>query len=164
MTGAEVLFACVLSLLDPRGMPMESCENNAEAVEIADAIENATVGTGIPKDTVAADIWHESNYNKRAIGTKGEVGLMQVKRGGAVQGAYAKMTNAQLSNISLNIYLGVSYMAQKQQKCSWHWLTKYNRPANGCRPSKYSRGVAEDLKLGQSLLRRLMTSKLTASS
>ncbi len=166
MTPAEILFACVLSLLDPRGMSVGSCESDTKALDIADAITNATVGTQIPPAIVAADIWHESTFNAKALGPgkNGALGLMQVKRQGAVEGAYAKMSNAQLMNVSLNIYLGVSYMARQQHRCEIHYLTKYNRPATGCKPSTYSQGVLDDLKMGQMLLRKLMTQKLRSNS
>ena len=154
MLASEVLFACVMGLVT-HGPTPAMCKGNDLALEIADAIEGEA-GHGIPNEVVAGDIWKESTFRPDAIGLLGEVGLMQVKRGGAVQGKDLLLTDAELADVHTNIRIGVGYMRQIHDKCKGpprYWLSRYNGRA--CAPSVYSARVLSAVARGKHLLRRL---------
>jgi len=160
VTPALTAFACVLGLVTTQEVPNRCWTPKYE--EIAGAILAATERhPRVNPERVAADIFHESSYQIHVIGTHGEIGLMQVKRGGAVPPEMARLPNRILAQPYLNIELGVSYMDWAGQPCrtTAQMLTRYNRPANGCRSGKYARGVERDLRRGHAALRRMMLAK-----
>ena len=71
---------------------------------------------------VKAIIWRESKFNQNAIGTKGEIGLMQLMKKSAVKDweLYYKRSLAGqgvLFNPALNIEIGCWYL----ERCRRHW-------------------------------------------
>lgn len=154
MTYPALVFACVLQAVAGDGKVSPECRT-AYVEHIADAINRETDEHDVPADVVAAVIWHESRYKQFARGPKHEIGLMQVKRRGAVQGRYLRLSNKNLANIDVNIHLGVAYMAPFAHKCRGprYWLTTYN--GGGCVPSRYSKGVLADLAKGRRWMGRL---------
>lgn len=145
---AQLLFACVLQIVTG-GPPAAPCQENQLVAEVASAIQASSEEFDVPADIIAAVIYHESKYNPRARGDLGEIGLMQIKRNGAVQGRYAKMSFRKLAEPRLNIYLGTRYLASFIPRCRppKKYLAWYNR-GHGCSPSRYSHGVLTDLQLG----------------
>lgn len=126
------------------------------AYVISDAIL-AHSGNGIPADVVAGDMWNESTMRVEAIGALGEVGLMQLKRGGAVQGEDLKLSRAELAVPDTNVRIGTGYMRKVHATCKGgpsRWLSRYNGRA--CVPSIYSAHVLAAVARGKRLLKRLI--------
>jgi len=74
---------------------------------------------------VASVIQNESAFNEKAIGKRGEIGLMQL-----LPSSFPKYTRTQLFDPSLNIWLGVKYLAESRRTCvhqhNHTWLVCYN--------------------------------------
>lgn len=156
MTAALATFACVLGLVTGQEVPDRCWAPQYE--EVAGAVIAATERhRHVRPEHAVADIFHESGFRVHAIGARGEVGLMQVKRGGAVPPELARLPNHVLARPYLNVELGVAYMEQFAARCPDpnRYLTRYNRPVSGCHSGKYSRGVMRDLRRGQAALRRI---------
>ncbi len=88
-------------------------------------IEKSARRNGIDPDLVRAVIWRESGFDRTVIGTKGEVGLMQVMpEFAATDWAKAKRcpppARAALSDPELNIEIGSWFLARAYR----HW-SKY---------------------------------------
>ena len=147
MSPQLLIFACVLQTVEGGAVADQRCDT-PYVHELVTAISKHCDRTGVPAHIEVAKIWHESKFNKHARGSRGEVGLSQLLRHGAIQGADLKLTRAQLEDVDTNIRIGTEYLAQFVRQCDRpsRWLTKYNRPARGCRPSRYSLGVLADLR------------------
>ena len=144
---ALVILACIVQAVEQGPQTDPRCE--AEYVrELRASIIHWATEYGVPVHIEAAKIYHESHFDKRARGAKGEVGLSQILHRGAIQGADLKLTRVQLEDVDTNIRIGTRYLAQFVRECRnpSGWLTKYNRPARGCRSSRYARGVLADLR------------------
>jgi soluble lytic murein transglycosylase-like protein len=150
MQFAELALACVLHFV-AGGQSTQACQQK-QIPEIANAVQEASSEFDVPPALIAAVIYHESRFRKLARGSRGEIGLMQLLRGGAVRGRYQRMSFAQLADIRLNVRLGTAYLAEVLPKCSSpaQGLARYNR-GHGCMPSKYSTGVLADLRLGTAM-------------
>jgi hypothetical protein len=152
MTHALLVFACVLQSVEGGAVDDPRCDT-AFVHQVVAAINKESATFDVPKAIIASVIYHESRYKKNAKGSKGEVGLMQVKRGGAIQGKYRKWPFAHLAEVNTNIHIGVAYMAEFNHKCptASQWLTIYNQgPGKGrCKAHNYSRGVLKDLARGR---------------
>jgi soluble lytic murein transglycosylase-like protein len=139
----ELVFSCVLSILSGRDVP-KVCSSFAH--EVAAAITGASRKYEIDAPVIAAVIYHESAFRARCRGARGEIGLMQIMRGGAVPRRLDRLSDQRLQSIALNINIGTRYLAHVARVCKGpplYWLSRYNgRP---CRPSRYSRGVLGDL-------------------
>jgi soluble lytic murein transglycosylase-like protein len=121
----------------------ERCKHRHLAEEIAPIVLQESERFEIHPLLVAAAIKRESGFNIQARGKAGEIGLMQIKRGGATQG-FDKLTDKELERPEVNIYLGVRYMYWMQRRCGGdpsRWLGAYS----GCRcgPSRYAKKVLE---------------------
>lgn len=68
----------------------------------------------ISADLVHAVVQTESNYNVNALGTSGEIGLMQIKYSTARQFGY-NGTRRQLYEPANNLEFGIRYLAKAQQ-------------------------------------------------
>jgi hypothetical protein len=139
MSLPEFLLTCVLAAVEG-GHEIPGCEKRPLVDEIATAISQASKEHKVSASVIAAVAYHESKLNPKAIGPDGlDIGIMQVRRGGAIPSKYSKWSNRQLQNIRLNVNIGASYLAKMSQKCSKFPLSRYNgRP---CRDSSYSRSV-----------------------
>ncbi len=155
MLAQEVLFACVMALVTPSSKVPQVCEQSQAAHAISGAIL-AHAGDDIPAEVVAGDMWTESTMRQEAVGALGEVGLMQLKRGGAVQGEDLNLTSAQLAVPYTNARIGIGYMRQMKASCKGgpaRWLSRYNGRA--CGASIYSAHVLAAVAHGKNLLKRL---------
>lgn len=139
MTHAAIVLACVLKMTgaDPADVP-ERCDTE-EIEEIAIAVLDASRETGIPADVLAAAGYHESRFKKHAIGPAGEIGIWQLKRHGAVQGIYLRMSRRALENVHLNALIAAKYMARMREQCPRHYISRYN--GNGCCTTRYQRAI-----------------------
>ncbi len=150
----EFLFSCVMAVLGGGEAPDE-CKDYALVGEMAAAFSEAAEDHGVPATVIAAVAFHESGLNPRAIGPDGmDIGLMQVRRGGAIPARYARWSDRALQNIRLNVSIGASYLAQMKRSCPRWYLSRYNgRP---CKASSYSSAVL-------ALLNRFATKKRDTS-
>jgi soluble lytic murein transglycosylase-like protein len=155
MLAHQILFACILHIFD---FP-NACPENVYAHEVATAIQFYADKEEVPAKIIAATAYVESTFKKKAISPKGAVGILQVLRGGAVQGHDLKLTNKQLIDIDTNVRIGVHYMAQFAHRCknASEWLGNYNRGPSShvCRSSWYGREVIKNLNLGRRWEREL---------
>jgi Transglycosylase SLT domain len=162
VTHATLVFACVMKLVEGGSVGDARCAT-PEIQEIATAIQRESVEHDVKPGIVAAVMWHESRFKKYARGSKGEIGRMQILRGGAVVGKYRRMSFHALAQTDLNTHLGVAYMATYAHRCARasQWLTVYNRgtgTSRACRTSSYSAGVLSDLARGRHFARRIRSS------
>ncbi len=150
MSHQLVIFACVLRSIEHGPPPDERC-HTPYVLELVAAVEKYSERYGVPAEIEVAKIWHESNFRKRARGRRGEIGLGQLLRNGAIQGRDMRLTDHQLEDVDTNVRISTWYLSRFVRECNGpsQWLTKYNRPASGCRSSRYSRGVLADLRLGR---------------
>ena len=105
--------------------------------KFADEIRNVSQKYGVDPQLVRAVVFQESRFNPRAVGKKGEVGLMQVLRSGSVAD-WARIhrknvpSHAALMDVKLNLEIGVWYLsaALKRWKAYKHGvelaLVQYN--------------------------------------
>ncbi|MBP5301168.1 MAG: transglycosylase SLT domain-containing protein [Victivallales bacterium] len=89
--------------------------------DLLPAIQAAAENHGLPAELVRAVVWKESRFDPQCVGTKGEIGLMQIT-GGAVQD-WARVTRqslpgqAELFQPEKNLEIGCWYLA----RCRNHW-------------------------------------------
>jgi hypothetical protein len=143
---AEVMFACVLSLTGGQQPSSPVCDT-PYLHRIAYAVDSAHQWfPKVPAEIIVSVIYHESRFRQYVIGTRGEVGLMQPMRGGAIQGDWRKLSNHQLADVDLNIWIGTGHLAKFAARCRAprFWLTPYN--GGRCVVSKYSTSVLKELQ------------------
>lgn len=94
-----------------------------------------SLAQGIDPSLTTAIIRHESNFNPNAIGTKNEIGLMQIRP------EYSKLTIKQLFDPCKNIEEGVAILARAKKYCKHKldktWVTCYNLGIHGASKIKY---------------------------
>ena len=148
MLPAKLAFACILSLLG-RGGPGDARCNRPYYVEIANAVADASAAFDVDSEVVVAVIYHESRFKQYAIGPYKEVGLMQLKRGGALLGAEARLPNRVLFGVHRNVWIGTRHLSTFAHRCERpiRYLTPYN--GGHCVPSNYSRSVMKQLHAAQ---------------
>ncbi len=156
MNFAQLAFACVLNMVSG-GAPDGECDTTYLR-EIANSVQVESDRFRIPADVIVGVIYHESKFKQDAIGALKEVGLMQVKRGGAASGDFAKMSNWMLSQIRLNVFLGTAYLALARRGCKAFYLTRYNW-GHGCESSVYSRGITAELRTARASFRTFLASR-----
>jgi hypothetical protein len=89
---------------------------------------------GVPPDLADAVAMVETGYSPNAVGTSGEIGLMQILPGTARMMGFTG-TNEQLFDPATNIHLGVAYLARA-------WAAS---GGNACRAlMKYRAGTGEE--------------------
>lgn len=78
----------------------------------------------------------ESNYNTKALGSQGEIGLMQLKP--------SSFPNYSISNLykpDINIMLGVKYLSECKKRCQHKndldWILCFNAGITGGNKYKY---------------------------
>ena len=94
---------------------------------------------------VAAVIARESMFNPKAIGAKGERGLMQLLPRGSALAHYKHLAPAALESPRINLAIGALHMAHVRDLCGGapiEWLSVYNGHSK-CRWSRYSRAVVD---------------------
>ncbi len=145
-----LVFACVLQTVEGGAVSDPRCDS-AYVHELVSAVTKYSARYGVPAHIEVAKMYHESLLNKHARGKAGEIGLGQLLRHGAIQGRDLRLTTKQLEDVDTNVRIGTWYLSQFVRQCDKpsQWLTKYNRPARGCRASRYSAGVLSDLKKGR---------------
>jgi soluble lytic murein transglycosylase len=92
---------------------------------------------------VKAVIWRESNFQRNAIGKAGEIGLMQITEGAAIDWAKEHRcrvpTRSEMFDPDTNLTIGVWYLARARNYWSWHpyhhflALCEYNAGRTGMR-------------------------------
>lgn len=140
-TGALVIALGVLG--HPARTPADMVRARLLAVQIIRVAEPR----GLDEILIASIIAHESGFNPHAIGKDGkDLGLLQIRRGGAVTGLNEALTDAALTNPPINLAIGAAYLAHVRAACARKgitdpaaWVSQYKGlPA---RPSKYSRAI-----------------------
>lgn len=124
-------------------------------------IEQAGRRNGVDPDLIRAVIWRESNFDRRKIGGKGEIGLMQIMpSAGAAEWARVNKRSvpgkAQLSDPALNIEIGSWILGRAMKRWSGYKdrialaLCEYNAGfsrANAWKPPNPSGSVFERIKI-----------------
>ena len=113
----------------------------ALSLAAAPLILTAALETGVDPLVLGAVAWRESGYRPNARGARGEIGLMQIAPRGMGRALCADLD---VRNPAANVLCGARILAAARAKCgpkAERYLTYYNRPANGCRASRYSRKV-----------------------
>ena len=89
---------------------------------------------GLDPNLVSAVVQHESAYNAKAVGTHGEIGLMQLK-----PDSFPKYTRKQLFDPETNIRVGTEYLAKMRDECVHrnYWLVCYNTAPEGAKKIKH---------------------------
>lgn len=165
MTQPLIVLACVLRTIE-FGPPSDVRCQTPYVTELVSAFEKYAEAYDVPVAVEAAKCYHESHFDKHARGTHGEIGICQPKPHGAIQGHDLKLTIRQLENVDTNVRISTQYIATFVRECDTPsgWLTKYNRPANGCHRSRYSAGVLTDLHLARALGRQMWSSSVAAAT
>ena len=116
---------------------------------------------GVEPQLVRAIVFQESRFDHRVIGSKGEVGLMQIHLDGAAAD-WARShkqpipTHASLMAVELNLEIGVWYLAralknwEKYKEQTALALVQYNAGAtraNRWKPEKYDGDVISRIKI-----------------
>lgn len=142
---ADLAFACVLHMLGGGKAVNADCDS-AYLRQIAVTVDAAGKNFHVDPEIVVAVMHHESKFRQYTVGPFHELGLMQVKREGAIQGDWRKLSDHDLSDITLNIWIGTGYLSKFSHRCKApvRYLTPYN--GGRCVPSKYSTGILKELK------------------
>lgn len=102
-----------------RGMEWMTAARNE--VELLPLIRAAAARHDVPEELVRAVIWKESRFNSAAVGSKGEIGLMQITDGAVQDWArrrrQKKPVRRELFKPEVNLEIGTWYLAQ----CGRHW-------------------------------------------
>ena len=132
--------------VDPN-MPAEGAVETALNVprELQPLIAKASAETGIPASILAAKIAQESNFNKDATGSVGEIGLAQIKPSTARDPGYGMkgVDPESLRDPQANIMFGANYLGSKARQLgldpsSLEALMAYNA---GSGKERYARKV-----------------------
>lgn len=116
--------------------------SNMQAIDIVDSIYTYSQLYKIDSNLVAAVIATESRFDTTKVGTKGEIGLMQIRpEYHATFLKYQKDRREFLRGIGPNIGSGVEYMHEMKHKFikkykNFYWLEHYNQGPNR-RPTKF---------------------------
>ncbi len=131
----DIIMSCVMTVLGG-GKVGKECPQPLVA-EVSSAIVDSSKEHNVPAPLIAAVIRNESGFNPQSVGYDGlDLGLMQIRRGGAIPMKYARYSDRALQNIRLNISIGTSYLAQMIRRCPKHPLSMYN--GAHCRSSAYA--------------------------
>ncbi len=128
------------STISNAGTELGAGETPSSRAMIRKIIERETANTNLPADIAEAVVFVESGYNPAAIGSVGEIGLMQVRPETAAMLGF-RGNNAELAEPDINIHYGVLYLSR-----AW-------RLAGGdlCRAlMKYRAGHGEDTMTARS--------------
>ena len=93
------------------GTELGAGETPTSRATIRKIIERETANTNLPADIAEAVVFVESGFNSAAIGSVGEIGLMQVRPETAAMLGF-RGTDAELAEPDINIHYGVLYLKQ----------------------------------------------------
>jgi soluble lytic murein transglycosylase len=143
-------LALAAAILRLSGHPDATGAPAVRARLLAVVVVEESARAGVDPFIVAAIIARESQFNQTAIGKRGELGLMQLLRGGAIpSGVY--LSDAALMHPRRNIHLGCAYLAKMICACGGDvraGLSRYN--GGRCRNSRYAREVLRAAGMAQS--------------
>lgn len=138
----DIIMGCVMAVLGG-GKVAKECPKPL-VLEIAGAISDNSKEHNVPAHLIAAVMRHESGFNPQALGADGlDIGIMQIRRGGAIPMKYARYSDRALQNIRLNVSIGTSYLARMIRQCPKFPLSRYN--GKKCAESGYSKTVLAHL-------------------
>jgi hypothetical protein len=88
---------------------------------------------GVDPKLVSAVIQTESAYNVKAVGPRGEIGLMQL-----LPSSFPNYTREQLFDPKTNLKLGIGYLAEIKSACPLreHWVICFNTGVAGAKNVK----------------------------
>lgn len=138
----ELIIVALTALGHPTATPADRVREALLATVIAEEGQRNDVDPLL----IAAVIFRESSFNMKAIGKKGERGLMQLLPHGSALADYPHLAPSALESPRLNIALGTRHMARVRAVCGASagspllWLSVYNGTQK-CRPTRYSRAV-----------------------
>lgn len=121
LLAAVVALIVVLALLGSCRRRIEILNERRREARLLPLIREAAAHHGLPVELVRSVVWKESHFDSRAIGSKGEVGLMQIT-GGAVDDwarvcRQRRPERQELFDARLNLEIGCWYLA----RCGNHW-------------------------------------------
>lgn len=138
----ELIVVALVALGHPNATPAD----HVRAALLATVIAEEGARNDIDPLLVAALIYKESSFNPKAIGKKGERGLMQLLPRGSALADYPHLAPSALESPRINVALGVRHMARVRDICGASagspllWLSVYNG-SQKCRATRYSRAV-----------------------
>lgn len=128
---AALVVAVVLELQAPRPpRPLRA------------AIARAATAHQVDRRLLAALVDHESSFRPDARSARGEVGLGQLLRGTLATRGYDSLTDDQLAEPGLNLWLAARHLARVRRRCGGspeRWVSAYS--GRRCGPSGYSRAI-----------------------
>ena len=105
-----LVLTASLTVLGADAVAAQEAAASGDRATYVGMIRRAAVERGVPADLAEAVAHIESGYDPRAVGTSGEVGLMQVRHGTAQMLGF-NGTAAELTQPSENVRYGVTYLA-----------------------------------------------------
>lgn len=91
---------------------------------------------------IAALIARESRFDPHARGDAGDLGYMQIRRGGAIPASLAYLSDTALMHPRLNVRIGCHYLAAMIAACRGSVVEGLSRYHGGrCRTSEYARAI-----------------------
>src|SRR5665213_1128085 len=109
MAFADLAFACVLQVLATGRAANAKCDT-PYLRQIAGAAQAAAKTFEVPADIIVAVIYRESKFRQYTVGTFHELGLMQIKRRGAIQGDWMKFSDHDLSHLKKRCKIPIRYL------------------------------------------------------
>lgn len=151
---AAVIIAAGLSTAACQGMQVATTTVNPAILEGGRAalydqmIQVAAKKHGVPAELAHAIVKVESNYNPKAKGSHGEIGLMQIKPATARDLGY-EGTAAGLHDPKTNLEWGMKYLAGAHEKAGGDLcgtVLRYNAGHNAKRMNPVSRKYCDKVK------------------
>lgn len=144
---AKLLFACILHIIHGYN---NACPDNLYAHQIADNAIYYSELDDVSVETLIVTGYDESHFKQYAKSSKGALGIYQIKRHGAIQGADLKLSYRELTDIAINTRIASHYMGTLNKKCLGRttWVSIYNTGHGRCRSTAYSRKISADLRQG----------------
>ena len=130
-----IMLAVVFCNIDPESRLVDE-------TLYAEEISRAAARHALPQDLVKALIRRESHFNPNAVGSHGEIGLMQLMPSGAVaEWARVKKTvvpsDREVFDVKLNLEIGCWYLA----RCIKKWKSYKYRCQYYARHRKYNLNI-----------------------
>lgn len=118
----------------------------ARALRIAPVLMAEGHRASIAPMILAAIAWRESSFDQRAVGKRGEVGVMQVAPDTAAQDC----PRLDITKLRDNVRCACRLLRKARARCGdapLRYLSAYNRRRN-CEPSRYSRRILSTAGMG----------------
>ena len=136
----KLLAAFALQLQSAPHHAHHQAKRAVKSAKLAPIFQAACRHYRIPTEVAMAVAQGESGFNVDAESPYGDLGIMQVRRGGAVPPSLGFLTDKDLKHPWINIWLGVRYLAKMRDRCGGgspgSWLGAY--AGSGCGPSRYA--------------------------